>query len=71
MKQMNRNGITMMRKRVPNAGRDANAVRGVVVNWQQDELEVQRLINQYLDATDQRQLLLNADISYTNNINSH
>jgi hypothetical protein len=70
LKQMSRNGIALSRKRAPNAGRDTNPVRGVVVNWQQDELEIQRLINQYFDATDQRQLLLNRDISYTNTLNS-
>lgn len=69
MKRMTRNGIEIDRRRIPNAGRDAPAARGVVVNWQQSEFEVQRLINQYFDATDQRQLLQNANISYTNNNN--
>lgn len=65
-KQMSKFGIGPTRKRMPGATRDSNPVTGVVVNWQQDELEVQRLIKSYFDATDERQLLQNADISYTN-----
>ena len=68
-KQMSRNGISATRKRPPGAGRDVNPVTGVMVNWVQDEIEVQRLIHTYFDATDERQLLQNTDISYTNKIN--
>lgn len=68
-KQISRFGIAPVRKRTANAGRDSSPVRGVVVNWQQDELEVQRLVNQYFDATDQRLLLQDTDISYTNKTN--
>jgi hypothetical protein len=68
-KQMGRNGIVVSRKRPPNAPRDSNPVMGVLITWQQDELEIQRLINTYFDATDNRQLLQNTDISYTNTVN--
>lgn len=70
-KQMSRNGIVPVRKRPPGVERDVNPVSGVVVNWQQDEIEVMRLIKTYFDATDERQLLQNADISYTNTVNSN
>jgi hypothetical protein len=70
-KQMNRNGITTSRKRVPGAPRDANALHGVVVTWAIDDFDRQRLINSYFDGVDQRQLLQNADISYTQSVNSN
>jgi hypothetical protein len=67
---MSRNGIALGRRRNPNASRDSSPVRGVMINWQTDELEVQRLINQYFDATDQRQLLREQDIGYTAEVNN-
>jgi len=70
LKQMSRNGIALGRRRNPNASRDSSPVRGVMINWQTDELEVQRLINQYFDATDQRQLLREQDIGYTAEVNN-
>jgi hypothetical protein len=68
-KRMSRHGILPTRKRLPGAGRDANPVSGVLVNWNHDEVEIQRLINTYFDATDERYLLQNTDISYTNKSN--
>jgi len=68
-KQMSKFGIVPGRKRMPGAGRETHPVTGVIVNWQQDELEIHRLIKVYFDATDERQLLQNPDIGYTNTSN--
>lgn len=66
-KQMSKFGIAPIRKRMAGAGRDTNAILGVVVTWKQknDELELQRLVNSYFDATDERQLLQNTNVGYT------
>lgn len=68
-KRMSRLGIVPIRKRPANADRDVSPSRGFVAKWQQDELEIKRLIHQYFDAADQRLLLQNGNISYTNTVN--
>jgi hypothetical protein len=70
-KQMSRNGITTSRKRAPGAPREANALNGVLTNWAIDDFDRQRLINTYFDGVDQRQLLQNTDIGYTQSVNSN
>ena len=53
-KRMSRNGLSPERKRPFNAGRDANPIRGVVVDWQLTPNEQTHLIDTYFTHDDQR-----------------
>jgi hypothetical protein len=52
-KRLSRNNIEVTRKRHPQAGRDSNPIRGILVDWTTDDLELQRLINDYFEDGDQ------------------
>lgn len=55
-KRMSRNNIEAKRKRECSAARDTNAIRGVVVEWDVVNTDVDFLITTYFDDTDQRLL---------------
>jgi phage/plasmid-associated DNA primase len=52
-KRLSRNNIETSRKRHPGASRDANPAKGILVDWTTDDLEIQRLINDYFEDGDQ------------------
>lgn len=53
-KRLDRNGLTVKRKRVPGATRNAEAARGIVVNWTTDNEQLSDIIEQYFDDKDKR-----------------
>ena len=59
-KRMSRNDLVSERKRPYGAGRNANLLSGIVVNWKITDIERQRIINQYFNKED-KSLLQAAD----------
>ena len=55
-KRAERCGLSKERRRVPNAGRDANAVRGIVTHWEMDDQRHQEVIEKYFDDADKKLL---------------
>ena len=62
MKEMSKNNVIPVKKRKPNATRHDPQIRGLVVTWNTNELEVKRLISQYFTERD-KDLLLSKGIS--------
>ena len=55
-KRMSRNGIETERKRPQGADRNTNVIRGVVTEWNSNELEIKRLQETYFNEHDQKLL---------------
>lgn len=55
-KRLNRNGMEIQRKRLPNTGRDSNPIRGIVVNWNILSEDKEMFINAYFEDNDKRLL---------------
>ena len=51
-KRLDRNGLNVQRKRMPGADRDANGIRGIVVNWATDHEQLDEIIDQHFDKKD-------------------
>lgn len=55
-KRSERCGLKRERRRAPNAGRDANAVRGIVTEWEMDDARHKEVINKYFNDSDKKLL---------------
>ena len=55
-KQLERNGLTQVRKRENNSNRDATPIRGIVVTWKTNAKQLKELVDLHFDANDQKLL---------------
>ena len=55
-KQLERNGLTQVRKREHSASRDSSPIRGILVNWKTTPKELKEIVDQYFEAVDNKLL---------------
>ena len=56
MKKSERCGLQRDRRRPHNAGRNATAIRGVVTNWQMDDIRYHEIVQKYFSEADKKLL---------------
>ena len=56
MKKSERCGLQRERRRTHNAGRNATAIRGVITNWQIDDLRHHEIVQKYFNESDKKLL---------------
>ena len=56
-KRLDRNGLRVQRKRIPGAGGNVEAARGIIVNWTTDNEQLSEVIEQHFDDQDKRLIL--------------
>tara|TARA_R110000822_G_scaffold5365_3_gene22890 strand:+ start:11 stop:478 length:468 start_codon:yes stop_codon:yes gene_type:complete len=60
-KQLERNGLTQVRKREHNVSRGSNPIRGILVNWKTNSKQLEEIVDQYFDVNDNKLLSTTAN----------